>query len=279
IDKKKAIVVGGCVVLPLLPLPSTENGILPLSQITSKLLLLNAKNPNLSSFTTLFQPNSHLGTLSKPIPIPSDVTLLSSVSPNPNPSFLQSYPISPTIPTSLACISPSIYALKSHSDLSKIVTFEQSSSPNPRRTNRSFSSIPPQSSSDAGEPPRSPPELQHQEITGPTVERDVSALALLGIAHLGLGAWIAYAVRPPDEVSIQGLMAFAFPFSLAFLMRRSLKPIAFFRKMEEQGRLQILTLALQASKSLNLLFLRIRVVSTCCILGISAGCLVTFWLR
>ncbi|XP_010928498.1 uncharacterized protein [Elaeis guineensis] len=277
-------------------------------RLTSKLLLPNPKNRNLTSFTALFPPNSPLRTLSKPIPIPSDLTLLSSDSPNPNPSFLQSYPISPKIPnlaltkpdSLVVSINTSIYLLKSHSDLSKIGTFEQSSSPNRRPTTRNFSSISPQSSSDAGKPHQSP-EFQHQEITGPTVERDDSdlanetrqvldslrksiydlstTLALLGVAHLGLGAWIAYAVRPPEEVSIQGLMAFAFPFSLAFLMRRSLKPITFFRRMEEQGRLRILTLALQASKSLNLLFLRVRVVSTCCILGISAGCLVTIWLR
>ncbi|RRT34781.1 hypothetical protein B296_00037941 [Ensete ventricosum] len=139
------------------------------------------------------------------------------------------------------------------------------------------------------------PEFRHQEIVGPTVERDVSALAnetrqvldglarsiyslssafaLLGVAHLGLGAWIVFTVRPPDEVLVQGLAAFGFPFSMAFLMRRALKPIVFFRKMEEQGRLQILTLALQSTKNLNLLFMRARVVSFCCIVGISAGSL------
>ncbi|WOL12354.1 hypothetical protein Cni_G21120 [Canna indica] len=139
------------------------------------------------------------------------------------------------------------------------------------------------------------PELRHQEIVGPTVERDESALAnetrqvfdglarsiyrlssgvaLLGVAHLGLGAWIMYAVKPPEEVVIQGLAASGFPFAAAFLMRRALKPIVFFRKMEEQGRLQILTLALQVTKSVNQLLLRARVVSLCCLIGISAGSL------
>ncbi|XP_074585979.1 uncharacterized protein LOC141841696 [Curcuma longa] len=144
-----------------------------------------------------------------------------------------------------------------------------------------------------GEPPA--PELRHQEIVGPTVERDESALAnetrevldglsrsiyrlssafvLLGVAHLGLGAWIVYSVRPPDEVLVQALAAFGFPFSVAFLLRWAVKPMVFFRKMEELGRLQILTLALQVSKNLNILFLRARVVSFCCIIGISAGSL------
>ncbi|XP_042381199.1 uncharacterized protein LOC121974280 [Zingiber officinale] len=150
-----------------------------------------------------------------------------------------------------------------------------------------------------GEPPA--PELRHQEIVGPTVERDESALAnetrevldglarniyrlssavaVLGVAHLGLGAWIVYSVRPPNEVLVQAFAAFGFPFSVAFLMRRAVKPIVFFRKMEELGRLQILTLALQVSKNLNLLFLRARVVSFCCIIGISAGSLAALFGR
>ncbi|XP_010913151.1 uncharacterized protein [Elaeis guineensis] len=281
-------------------------------RLTHKLLPRDPKNPNLNSFTAVLQPNSHLRTLCNGLtPLPLD-------SPKSNPSFLKSYPISPrnlqsqslfrqspTIPnlgpySSLSSINPRIYVLKSHSNLFKIVTLDPPGGPNRKTPARNFSSSSPENSSDAGDTSRSTG-FQHQEITGPTVERDVSALAnetrqlldslsksiyhlsttlaVLGIGHLGLGAWIAYAVRPPDEVLIQGLMAFAFPFSLAFLMRRSLKPITFFRKMEEQGRLQILTLTLQVSKSVNLLFLRTRVVSVCCILGISAGSLVTLWLR
>lgn len=143
--------------------------------------------------------------------------------------------------------------------------------------------------------------FKHQEIEGPTVDRDDSALAnetrqvltslrksiydlssslaLLGFAHLGLGAYVAYSSKTADVVSVQGLAAFAFPFSVAFLMRRSLKPMSFFHKMEEQGRLQILTLSLQSAKSLRVLFLRIRVASVCCVIGISAGSLLTLWLK
>ncbi|KAG1327279.1 Class E basic helix-loop-helix protein 22 [Cocos nucifera] len=280
-------------------------------RLTHKLLPRDPKNTNINSFTALLQPNSHLRTLC------NDLTPLPSDSPKPKLGFLKSYPTSPkilqsrfllpqspTIPnlgpcSSLSPINPRTYVLKSHSNLFKIGTLDPPGGPNPKTPSRNFSSSSPESSSDAGDTSRST-EFQHQEITGPTVERDVSALAnetrqvldslsksiyhlsttlaVLGIGHLGLGAWIAYAVRPPDEVLIQGLMAFAFPFSLAFLMRRSLKPITFFRKTEEQGRLQILTLTLQVSKSVNLLFLRTRIVSVCCILGISAGSLVTLWL-
>ncbi|KAL7616278.1 uncharacterized protein LOC111900564 [Lactuca sativa] len=140
--------------------------------------------------------------------------------------------------------------------------------------------------------------FKHQEITGPTVERDVSALAnetrqvldqmtktiytlskslaLLGLFQLGLGAWISYVTKstPIPEVSVQSCLAFGLPFSLSFMLRRSLKPMSFFRKMEEQGRLQILTLTLQVAKNLNVFFVRLNVVSYLCIGVASLGLLV-----
>lgn len=172
------------------------------------------------------------------------------------------------------------------------------------------SSNPNQSSSDSenpetpGENPSQSQEFKHQEITGPTVDRDLSALANetrevletmmktvyslskvlagLGLLHLGLGAWISYTTRnsPIPEVSMQGLLAFGLPFSLAFMMRRALKPMYFFKKMEEQGRLQIMTLTLQVTKNLNTFFVRIRGVSYLCIAGASVGLIyivVTRW--
>lgn len=137
--------------------------------------------------------------------------------------------------------------------------------------------------------------FKHQEITGPTVERDVSALAnetrevletmmktiyslskvlaVLGLFNLGLGAWISYITRESAiaEVSVQSFLAFGLPFSLAFMLRRSLKPMNFFRKMEDQGRLQILTLTLQIAKNLNVFFVRVRGVSYMCVAGASIG--------
>mgnify|MGYP004710775095 CR=1 FL=1 len=99
------------------------------------------------------------------------------------------------------------------------------------------------------------------------------ALAGLGLIHLGLGAWISYVTTasPVVEVSVQSILAFGLPFSLAFMLRRALKPMYFFKKMEEQGRLQILTLTLQVAKQLNLLFIRVRGVSYLCIAGASVG--------
>uniref|UniRef100_A0A2P2NGX7 Uncharacterized protein LOC8260783 isoform X1 n=1 Tax=Rhizophora mucronata TaxID=61149 RepID=A0A2P2NGX7_RHIMU len=147
--------------------------------------------------------------------------------------------------------------------------------------------------------PSKSPDFKHQEIEGPTVERDLSALAnetravfegmmqniyslstsvaLLGLVQLGLGAWISYVTKatPLAEVSIQSFLAFGFPFTLAFMLRQSLKPMYFFKKMEEQGRLQILTLTLQVAKNLNLFFVRFRAVSTLCLAGTLAGLLFT----
>ncbi|KAK8639875.1 hypothetical protein V6N13_138241 [Hibiscus sabdariffa] len=145
--------------------------------------------------------------------------------------------------------------------------------------------------------PSQNPDFKHQEIEGPTVERDLSALAnetrgvletmmkniyglskavaVLGLLHLGLGAWISYAhgsgPHPFNEVTIQSVMAFGFPFTLAFMLRQSVKPMYFFKMMEERGRLQILTLTLQVAKSLNVLFVRFRVVSLSCIAAASIG--------
>ncbi|CAK9310257.1 unnamed protein product [Citrullus colocynthis] len=153
------------------------------------------------------------------------------------------------------------------------------------------------SSTSEKENEQKPADFKHQDIQGPTVERDLSALAnetrevveemmknvyrlskamaVLGLVQLGIGAWISYVTRgsPITEVSIQSFVAFGFPFSLAFILRQSLKPMMFFKKMEEQGRLQILTLSLQIGKNLNALFVRVRTVSFLCVTGLSVGVL------
>jgi hypothetical protein len=166
-------------------------------------------------------------------------------------------------------------------------------------TSRTLSSTPPPEPSSTGSSPGAGSEtFKHQEIEGPTVERDLSPLAnetrevldrmrksihglstvfaVLGVTHLGVGAWLVYSMPQgtPQEVSIQGITAFAFPFAMAFLIRRSLKPMVFFNKMEEMGRLQILTSVMQQVKWLDLLLRRTRVLGVCCILGMSAGVLV-----
>ncbi|CAL8113783.1 unnamed protein product [Prunus armeniaca] len=164
----------------------------------------------------------------------------------------------------------------------------------------STSSSPPSESEKPQNPSEYPsqnPDFKHQEIEGPTVERDLSSLAnetrevlegmaknmynlsrafaLLGLVQLGVGAWISYITKstPIPEVSIQSILAFGLPISLAFMLRQSLKPIYFFKKMEEQGRLQILTLTLQVAKNLNVFFVRVRGVSFLCVAGLSVGVL------
>lgn len=178
----------------------------------------------------------------------------------------------------------------------------QLQSPNPMNYTRSqsksrFFSEEPQQGQSPSEYPSQNPNFKHQEIEGPTVERDLSALAketrqvleemmkkiyslsrtvaLLGLFQLGIGAWITYITQasPIIEVSMQNVVAFGFPFALALILRRSLKPMYFFKKMEEQGRLQILTLTLQVVKNLNALFARVHGVSLLCIAGLSSGLL------
>ncbi|KAG8059619.1 hypothetical protein GUJ93_ZPchr0002g25654 [Zizania palustris] len=152
--------------------------------------------------------------------------------------------------------------------------------------------------------PASPESMRHQEIEGPTVERDTSpladetrreldalrgtvqrlsaSLALLGGAHLAASAWIASGAAPvgvESSAAVQGVAAFAFPFTAALVLRRAIKPIAFFQKMEANGRLQVLTLCLQATKNVNLVLLRTRVVSISCALGVSVGSVATILMR
>ncbi|XP_010279017.1 PREDICTED: uncharacterized protein LOC104613030 [Nelumbo nucifera] len=213
---------------------------------------------------------------------------------NPNPPFIRLYSISATKPRTPA-------HLVERPLNSKFNWLSEKTLRNPEL--RFFSTSSDDFDSEKSNYPSQNPKFKHQEIEGPTVERDVSALAnetrdvleglmktifdlskalaFLGLVQLGCGAWISYITRsaPITEVSIQSLMAFAFPFSLAFLLRRSLKPMIFFRKMEERGRLQILTLTLQIAKNLNLLFVRVRGVSLLCVVGMSAGLLFTVFTR
>jgi hypothetical protein len=99
------------------------------------------------------------------------------------------------------------------------------------------------------------------------------SLAALGLIQLGLGAWISYDTpsSPISAISIQSLMAFGLPFSVAFILRRSVKHVEFFRRMEDQGRLQILTLSLQAAKNMKTMLVRIGGVSYMCVAGVIAG--------
>ncbi|KAH7849977.1 hypothetical protein Vadar_025856 [Vaccinium darrowii] len=144
----------------------------------------------------------------------------------------------------------------------------------------------------------SPYPCQNPEFKeGPTVERDPSAidkdardvlqsmmknicslskaLAILGLVHLGLGAWISYITNSSPftlstEVSILGFLFFGFPFAVAFGLRQLLKHFVYvFNVMEELGSFQIPTPTLQKAKNLNLHLVRLRGFSYLCIGGAS----------
>ncbi|XP_066328339.1 uncharacterized protein [Miscanthus floridulus] len=178
--------------------------------------------------------------------------------------------------------------------------FSASSNPSPNPS----SSAPSEPSQGAPSTPVSPDEMRHQEIEGPTVERDTSpladetrreldalrrtvqrlsgSLALLGGAHLAAGAWIAYGAPPlgvGSAAAVQGVAAFGFPFAVALVLRRAIKPIAFFQKMEANARLQVLTLCLQATKNVNLMLLRTRVMAISCALGVSVASVAAVLMR
>ncbi|KMT18845.1 hypothetical protein BVRB_2g029500 [Beta vulgaris subsp. vulgaris] len=154
------------------------------------------------------------------------------------------------------------------------------------------SSSPPNQSDPNPNPNPSNPEMKHQEIEGPTVEKDLSpladetrkvthsllktmyhvssVLAFLGLAHLGLGAYSYASAGSSSNLNLMiSAISFGFPFSMAFMLRQSLKSMHFFQKMEQIGRLQILTCALQISKQLRLFFLRVRALSFLCLAGLS----------
>ncbi|MCO5573702.1 hypothetical protein L7F22_027476 [Adiantum nelumboides] len=123
-------------------------------------------------------------------------------------------------------------------------------------------------------------DFQHEEIVGPTVERDMSPVAdelrkahlemrdavrkfskavlAVGMVHLVWGGMMFRAMDSPfshalmTQVCTSGLVLFG----LAYYSKQTLRPIEFFTKLEERSRLQILTLSLQVTKTLSSFFQR-----------------------
>ncbi|XP_050208960.1 uncharacterized protein LOC126659678 [Mercurialis annua] len=238
--------------------------------------------------SSLIKP-SHFITQKPQISILHSQTITDSKPTNHNLNFIRVYLSSAAESTTHDSIDKKPRSLINLTDLNQTQLINQKP--------RYFSSSDSDKSPNPSEYPSKTPNFKHQEIEGPTVERDLSALAnetrevlekmmksiygfskviaVLGLVQLGVGGWISYITKenPMLEVSIQSFAAFGFPFTLAFLLRQSLKPMHFLKKMEELGRLQILTLALQVAKNLNTLFVRARIVSVVCVAGMSLGLL------
>uniref|UniRef100_A0A803LBY5 Uncharacterized protein n=2 Tax=Chenopodium quinoa TaxID=63459 RepID=A0A803LBY5_CHEQI len=108
-------------------------------------------------------------------------------------------------------------------------------------------------------------------------------LALLGLAHLGIGTYYCYCytnaaasgatttANSSAQLFVMSALAFGFPFSMAFMLRQSLKSMHFFQKMEQIGRLQLLTSTMQISKQLRLFFIRLRAISYLCLAGLCSS--------
>lgn len=124
-------------------------------------------------------------------------------------------------------------------------------------------------------------DFQHEEIVGPTVDRDTSAVAdelrdsleklknciirfrkgliVLGSVQ-GLGAFWSYiswhSLNPTWQLAPSVLMSFL----MAFILRQALQPMAFFGKLEERSRLRIITLSLMISKGFASFFNRAHIL-------------------
>ncbi|KAH7298283.1 hypothetical protein KP509_25G035400 [Ceratopteris richardii] len=143
-------------------------------------------------------------------------------------------------------------------------------------------------------------DFQHEEIVGPTVERDMSpvadelrkahlemteairkftkALLAVGTVHLVWGGMMFRAMESPfshglmTQVGVSALVLYG----LAYYSRQTLKPIEFFMRVEERSRIQILTLSLQVTKTLSSFFQRsygVGLVLFVALLANLVGCL------
>jgi hypothetical protein len=141
-------------------------------------------------------------------------------------------------------------------------------------------------------------DFQHEEIVGPTVERDTSPLAhevrqslaelkmtVLGFrkgllflgALQGLGACWSYFTWQTMNPSWQLLPSMLSSLFLAFTLRQVLQPMTFFGKLEERSRLRLVTLCLMIFKGFETFFERGRIFLTVSATTIAAGLLVSSW--
>lgn len=139
-------------------------------------------------------------------------------------------------------------------------------------------------------------DFQHEEIVGPTVERDTSAVAdelresleilrqrvlsfksaviALGCIQ-GLGAWWSYLTWHSLNPTWQLIPSVLVSFALAFVLRQALQPMAFFGKLEERSRLRLVTLSLMVTKGFASYFNRARILVAISAMGAGLGLLYT----
>lgn len=100
------------------------------------------------------------------------------------------------------------------------------------------------------------------------------------MVQLGVGALSARGLTNQNLLSVSASsVAFGFPFCMAIMMRQSVKAMRFFDKMENIGRLQILTSTMQISKQVQLFFGRVRVVAYASISGLVVSLVYTVFDR
>lgn len=143
-------------------------------------------------------------------------------------------------------------------------------------------------------------DFQHEEIVGPTVERDMSPVAdelrqahmemreaiqkftkgllAVGVVHLVWGGMMFRVLESPFSHALmtQVCASALVLFGLAYYSKQTLKPIDFFTKLEERSRLRILTLSLQVTKTMSSFFQRGYGVGLVLLLALIAnflGCL------
>eukprot|EP00250_Pteridium_aquilinum_P007359 c17096_g1_i1 orf=173-1003(-) len=148
--------------------------------------------------------------------------------------------------------------------------------------------------------PKTLEDFQHEEIVGPTVERDMSpvadelrkahlemreaiqkftkALLAVGAVHLVWGGMMFRVLDSPFSHALmtQVCASALVLFGLAYYSKQALKPIEFFTRLEERSRLRILTLSLQVTKTMSSFFQRGYGVGLVLFLALTAnllGCL------
>ncbi|BBM98599.1 hypothetical protein MPTK1_1g14710 [Marchantia polymorpha subsp. ruderalis] len=128
-------------------------------------------------------------------------------------------------------------------------------------------------------PPRSIEDFQHEEIVGPTVERDLSDTAdqvrdslnslrdhmasfstgflILGTVQLVAALWSAFIKTDPSSIGLWRDMPYILlSFTFAYLLWNARSANDFFTKIEGRSRIRILTLSLQVIKGISQFFYR-----------------------